>query len=293
MLPYLSLDEIEWSWRYKPSPELAICIFLTRLAYPLRLHDIIQSYGRSQAFISSICTDIVIHITRRFKSLLEWDPDRLTVAKLQEFADVIEQRSGADRIWGFLDGTLKPICRPSEDQRLYYSGHKHFHGFKYLGVITPDGLFASLYGPVVGSRGDWFLWRSSGLEDRILRQFVEAGNPERLFLYGDPAFTGSEVTMGSYRRPRGGMLSRRQQDFNTEMSKHRISVEHGFGDVANHWMKTSTHLNNRIGSAPVAAYYLAAVLMTNILNCMRGGNQVAKFFGYSPPSLDEYFMSLR
>lgn len=288
MLPYLRLQDIEWRGRYAPCIEVALCIFLCRLSYPLRLHDIMSWFGKSRSFISSICGDIVKHLYHRFHAFLKWDSQRLTGQKLKQYADSIRGRSGADSIWGFLDGTLKPISRPLDDQRLFYSGHKHHHGIKYIGVVTPDGLISCLSSPFVGRRGDWYAWGQSGIAERAEEALAQNNPVERLYLYGDPAFTGSSVTIGAYRRPRDGNLTSVQQFFNTQMSRNRIAVEHGFGDVMKYWMKTDVAKNNQIGHSPVAAYYTAAVLLTNILNCLRGGNQVSIAFACLPPTLNEY-----
>ena len=44
----------------------------------------------------------------------------------------VRTRGGAIRnCWGFIDGTPRPICRPTVDQENYYSGHKRFHCVKY------------------------------------------------------------------------------------------------------------------------------------------------------------------
>ncbi|KAJ9273827.1 hypothetical protein DTO212C5_106 [Paecilomyces variotii] len=72
------------------------------------------------------------------------------------------------------------------------------------------------------------------------------------------------------------------------MSKHRISVEHGFGQIQKYWMRNSFHLVNQVGNSPVAAYYLVAALMSNIITCLRG-NQISRHFDCAPPSLNEYF----
>lgn len=77
-------------------------------------------------------------------------------------------------IWGFIDGTLRPVSRPAVSafpglnfQREFYSGHKRTHGVKYQAVHVPDGLCASLYGMIGGRRHDTTLLRESGLMNRL------------------------------------------------------------------------------------------------------------------------------
>ena len=70
-------------------------------------------------------------------------------------------------VWGFIDGTLQNTCCPSYFQKLMYSGHKCCHGIKFQSIVTPDGLFASMYGPVNGNQHDSFLLSTSGLLDKL------------------------------------------------------------------------------------------------------------------------------
>jgi hypothetical protein len=63
-------------------------------------------------------------------------------------------RIGRLQVWGFIDGTIRRICRPTYNQEISYSGHKRCHGVKFQSVVTPDGLIACLYGPFEGSGHD-------------------------------------------------------------------------------------------------------------------------------------------
>ena len=38
--------------------------------------------------------------------------------------------------WGFIDGAVRPICRPGENQRVVYNGHKRVHALKYQSIIN-------------------------------------------------------------------------------------------------------------------------------------------------------------
>ena len=56
---------------------------------------------------------------------------------------------------GFIDGTLKVICRPSRYQRRWYSGYKKCHAVKFQAIVTSDGLISHLRGPFKGKLGGW------------------------------------------------------------------------------------------------------------------------------------------
>ena len=47
-----------------------------------------------------------------------------------------------------MDGTVRPIARPGEHQRVLYNGHKRVHALKFQSVVAPNGMIANLYGPV-------------------------------------------------------------------------------------------------------------------------------------------------
>ena len=148
---------------------------------------------------------------------------------------------------------------------------------------------SSLAGPILGSRGDWYMFKDTGLEAEIFRLWEEeeVEFEQRLYLFGDPAYCASATTMGAYRRPAGGHLTHRQALFNSQMSSCRISVENGFAHVQNKWMRNAFHHSLRSLSSPVAAYFVTAVLLANLYTCLRG-NQISSRFGLVPPSLEEY-----
>ena len=70
---------------------------------------------------------------------------------LESFATAI-YRKGAplSNYWGFIDGTVRPVYRPSLNQRILYNGNKRVHSIKFQSVIAPNGLIANLFGPVKG-----------------------------------------------------------------------------------------------------------------------------------------------
>ena len=117
----------------------------------------------------------------------------------------------------------------------------------------------------------------SDLDKTMRHMFEHRPDSERLYVFGDSAYTGSYATIGCYNKPRGRQLTERQRQFNREMSSTRVSVEHGYGRIQNLWQSQGFHLRKRMGSTPVAAYYLAAVLLTNLMTCLRGHQISVKF----------------
>ena len=77
--------------------------------------------------LEGACSSFEIY--NRFRHLLEelnqnWiDP--------QLFSDAIHTTGAPlQNCWGFIDGTLRPFCRPVRNQRILFSGHKRIHGQK-------------------------------------------------------------------------------------------------------------------------------------------------------------------
>ena len=58
----------------------------------------------------------------------EWNDDVLNPHLLQEYADVIHAKGAPlENCFGFIDGTVRPIARPDQQQRIVYNGHKLVH----------------------------------------------------------------------------------------------------------------------------------------------------------------------
>lgn len=80
----------------------------------------------------------------------QWNPTVLSpAADLQIYSDAVAAKGAAlQNCFGFIDGTIHPICRPEEQQRILYNGHKRLHSLKFQAVALPNGLIGHLYGPV-------------------------------------------------------------------------------------------------------------------------------------------------
>lgn len=127
-----------------------LCMVLRRLAYPCRLSDMIFRFGRAVPEISMITTCFENWIyTNHHSKITAWNDRLLSRDKLQVYADAVAGKGAAlSNCFGFVDGTVRPICRPGENQKCVYNGHKRVHALKFQSVTLPNGLVAHLYGPV-------------------------------------------------------------------------------------------------------------------------------------------------
>ena len=136
-----------------------------------------------------------------------------------------------ETFWGFVDGRVRSVCRPAEEQRQLYKEHKRVHGIKFLSIVCPNGVITNLYGPTEGSRHDKFMLATS----RILGQLVHFSfgqHREILCIYGDAA----HPLRGHLQTPsRGANLVALQISWNKEMSSVHVSVKWVFGDIINYF----------------------------------------------------------
>jgi len=121
-------------------------------------------------------------------TLTSLDQPWLSPQNLRLYADAIHTRGAPlGCVWGFIDGTLKACCRPNQNQRTVFNGHKRYHGLKYQSVSTPCGVIANLFGPIEGKRHDSAMLALSGLLEQ-LEIFSHDNDGNVLSIYGDPAY---------------------------------------------------------------------------------------------------------
>ena len=108
-------------------------------------------------------------IYERFKHLLtDFNVPFLSPQKLDEYADAIKRKGAAlNNCFGFIDGTVRPICHPRRDQEVVYNGHKKIHALKFQSVALPNGLIGNMFGPLEGKRHDCALLRISQLLPKL------------------------------------------------------------------------------------------------------------------------------
>lgn len=183
--------------------------------------------------------------------------------------------------WGFIDGTVRAICRPKRHQEEYYSGHKRLHCVKYQSVITPDGIIINLNGAHPGRNHDAAIFRDSEIYDQLQRNVVFQNG--QYVLYGDQGYGIRELLLVPYANP----VTEEQQNFNTAMSSLRVSVEWGFQKVISEFAFVDFKKNQKLLLQDVENFYKVAVLLTNCHSCLYR-NQTSFYFNVIPPTLEEY-----
>ena len=141
----------------------ALCIFLKRFSYPCRYSDFVPRFGRPVPDYSIISNEIMNIVYNRFSYLLEdFNLPFLSPNKLEEYCTAVTGKGAAfDNCFGFIDGTVRPICRPKINQRIVYNGNKKVHALKFQSMVLPNGIIGNMYGPIEGKRHDCSLLRMS------------------------------------------------------------------------------------------------------------------------------------
>lgn len=78
-----------------------------------------QFFPRGRTALSEIFNFMIDYISREFGHVLKsFDQSYLTQDKIELLCDSISRKgSPYKRCFGFIDGTVRPVCRPSTDQR--------------------------------------------------------------------------------------------------------------------------------------------------------------------------------
>ena len=260
----------------------ALAISLRRFAYPCRWVDLSGIFHRPISHLCEAFYYICDHIYDTFCHLLDFNVPSINY-KFPEFSAKVHWKGGALRTCiGFLDGTFRPMCRPSINQRECFSGHKRSHGLKFQGVKTPDGIIRQLYGPVEGRRHDAFMLRESGLLS-VLENEMKL-NGVQYCLYGDPAYPHFSFLQVPFAVP----STREQIAYNKSMASVRLAVEWAFKDISSNWAFLDFKKNLKLYLSPVGQWYKVCAILTNCLTCLRQHNETSLYFEMLPPRLEEY-----
>ena len=192
----------------------------------------IPTFSRFVAELCNIASVINNHIFETHGHLVtNLNQPWLSTHQLQEFVDAIHHKGAPlSNCWGFVDGTVRPICRTGQKQRYLYNGHKRIHAIKFQSIAAPNGLVANLYEPIGGKQHDSAMLAESRLLDQMQLHCNDA-NGHAFCKYGDAAYP----LRAHLQKPfQGAGLNDQKREFNTTMSSVRTSVEWLFGDVINY-----------------------------------------------------------
>jgi hypothetical protein len=257
-------NKIKLPHRHYVHFETGILMLLYRLIHPMRIRPEMETrFLCSPTKISYTISVFVVALsqlaTKYFSDITIWKNHVEYCAYLVS----VKTDGVCNNVFGFIDGTLRPICRPSRHQQIAYSGYKRQHGIKFQSVVFPNGLIAALHGPEPGSRHDLYLLGESKILDQ-LRAMIPNGNYS---LYGDPAYPQSAWLHGGYRNP---PPNSDQAKYNKLMSSVRESVEWGFNGIIQQFAFLDYKKKLMIYKVPIAAYYISGAFLQNLRTCLYG-----------------------
>ena len=127
-----------------------LCMLLRRISYPCRYGDMVQRFARPVPVLSMITNTVLDYIyDLHGHRITHWNNAVMSTPQLQVYADAISECGAPlENCFGFIDGTVRPICRPGQNQRVVYNGHKRVHALKFQSVALPNGIIGNIYGPV-------------------------------------------------------------------------------------------------------------------------------------------------
>jgi DDE superfamily endonuclease len=270
---------------YRASPEKALYVLLSRLAYPARYYSHTKEFGRSISWHSEVFLGGVELVYELWSDLIHWRPQLDDYEQLQRYAQRMGDAGwGGGRIWGAIDGTFIAFCRPeiSDHQLATYNGYYGTNGMKFQSITTPDGLVSHISLPFLGPSNDWDMYTESGVVNRLQNVYGPPTNRQRLFLFGDNAYRDCYGIIPPFYDRRGfRWLPEEELEANHDLSSARIIVEQGFGKVEQAWTYNYFGKSLREAAQPVAAFYLIASLRCR-------DDLIAKRFDCQPPTVGEY-----
>ena len=121
------------------------CMLLRRFSYPCHYSDMTSRFGRPVPELCMITNEVMDNIFNNHgHRISQWNDNVLRPHFLQEYANVIHAKGAPlENCFGFIDGTLRPIARPNQHQRIVYNGHKRVHSLKFQSVALPNGLIGN------------------------------------------------------------------------------------------------------------------------------------------------------
>jgi hypothetical protein len=264
-----------------------LCMMCMYYAYPTRRFEMIGKFGTSLSRMSRLISYLRNWLCEKYYPGMS-NPKQIPLDKMEEFNDVVEMHTGIRGVFSFIDGTVRPTCKPEIFQAVVYNGKDKTHALKYQVVVTPDGIMRHVYGPVCGSRHDQHMVHASKVLEWITSH-GKCSTGEPFVCYAD---AGYAVAPGLMRPFADEMINIEHNAFNQVMSSVRICVEWEFGDIVTHWAHVNYKRSQIIanGSRP-GQQYIVAALLTNCRNCLRPG-QTSKYFKCAPPALEKYIASL-
>lgn len=185
---------------------------------------------------------------------------------------------------GFIGGPVIGVARPEDYavQEPLCNGLKGMHAIKFQTIMAPSGLILHAGGPYMRGRHDCCMFIKNGV-DPILHDSLVVNGPQ-MCEYGNSSYSQRVYSDVEFQisTPSGA-----RKAGNTNISEARMSVEWQTMVTKQYFSMPDFKQKLRVKLASVGKTYLAALLLTNLRNCIHP-NQIAQVFKSDPPSINEY-----
>lgn len=223
---------------------LFILVYVTQ--YPVQeLHGLLFGMGQSQASAWAL----------RLLPVLQAALGRELALPARKTATLDELKAACPDLVFLLDATERPIPRPQDPDRqtACYSGKKKRHTLKNTVVAAATGRKIVFVGDTTpGSR-----------HDKRLAEDDAPPFPPGSRVPSDSGYQGYAVegvaVLTPFKKPRGGERTPDEKAFNTQLSRHRIPVEHAIGGLKVARMLRDPFRNRADGMADTAIVVAAGL----------------------------------
>jgi hypothetical protein len=289
------LPEVVTSYAGDSAPLLiAFLCLCMKYAWPTRLGTMTEMFGKGASWISRVTKALRVLLVNKFHYGLR-HPRVLSAEELRTFAAAVERISGCDVCFGFLDGTIRPVCKPQDAQGEFYNGKDRVHALKYQIVSTPDGMIRHLDGPWPGRRHDQHMVTSAPTQQGIpvlqnwLLQHPRTPYGTAYFIYADAGYSTAPCIETPWP---DGAFNLQHEAYNQAMAASRIAVEWEFGHILFYWAAHHFKPQQKVMTEQgIGQVYTVSALLTNFYNCLHP-SKTSTYFGVSPPSLRDYMCDL-
>ena len=163
-----------------------LCILLKRLNYPCRYSDMIHGFARPVPELCMLTNTVLdwVYATHG-ERLTSWNQPFLSRECLESYARTISEKGAPLTIcFGFVDETVRQICRPGKNQQVVYNGHKRVHALKFQAVALCNEIVANLFGPVEGRHHDAGILTDFGVLVRLVMFYAFMGTKHIHYTHG-------------------------------------------------------------------------------------------------------------
>ncbi|KAK3918215.1 Putative nuclease [Frankliniella fusca] len=209
--------------------DIPLLMVLWIMATPDSFRSVALRFGVRPGSVHDNYSFIIEALRDMSPRYIQW-PDREERALIKER---FQRYSGFPGIVGALDGTYQNVTAPRVHPQSYINRH-HQYSLNTMVVADDNLLIRYLKVGEVGSMHDSRVFRRSPLYMELLRNENDYLSDDE-HIVGDGAYAVTNFLMTPYRNL--GRLTEQQTQFNRQLSRCRVRIEHTFGKAFGQWRR--------------------------------------------------------